>query len=64
VCSVVAEQRSLSFASGDSTPAKPHGRQPVEAPQYTLVHYSTIYSLLYTAQYTLVKALTMNECEE
>ena len=40
--------------SEDSTPAKPHGRQPLETPQYTLVQYSTLYSLLYTAQYTLV----------
>ena len=40
----------------DSTPANPHGRQPLETPQYTLVHYSKLYSLLYTAQYTLVNS--------
>ena len=45
--------------TSDPTPAKPHGRQPLETPQYTLVHYSTIYSLLYTAQYTLVHSSSL-----
>ena len=44
------------FPVEDPTPAKPHGRQPLETPQYTLVNYSKFYSLLYTAQYTLVNS--------